>query len=257
MRGFGKAAEGLDPGRGTAPPQRHASGFVLFIRGASGDLDVKKDAGVLERLRRAGVHPLVLEVTPAEGRHPEPGEIVSSLDTGIRRALKLVDGLQREGEGPVGLGVFGSGFGGPVALSVAAHRPEVVKVVVCRGGPADLKGDLFSILQAPVLFFSEPVAKRKNGAAAVAEVKLRHPVLEMYGAALDGMTRMTSLEPRTDLGPWFLFQEEGSAEQVIRDAWVWFQEHLFSGEAWEEDGSWGPPATGSIRTSPPTGRACP
>lgn len=211
---------GKTPGLGT--------GVVLLIQGGKGQEGAEENAAILAHLKSAGVTTVVMDLLPWEGDDPDAEEMASLLKAGSRKALRVADDLQTRGPEPVGLGLFGSGYGGAVALSVAGHRPEIVKAVVCRGSPAELTGDFFSKLETPILFLSG-VALRGAEAGEPVAARASDAVLEMYAAALEGMSRESPFRHRLDPGPWFLFQEEGSSEEVTRDTWVWFQEHLFGG----------------------------
>lgn len=221
--------------------QNHAPAegpWLVFLIQDSREEEVgNRNAEVLKRLRDLGAGTLVLNLLPDGREASDPEEIHALLQVGSRRAVELLDGLRAEGREPIRLGIFGSGFGGAVALKVAGERPGIVKAVVCTEGPGDPRKEFFSKLRIPTLFLSGPTgngrgqgeeaAENGRGQGEEAASPLWNPVHEMYEAALAEMDSRISLDPCMERGSWLLFQEEGKAEEVTRDAWVWFQEHLF------------------------------
>jgi dienelactone hydrolase len=112
-------------------------------------------------------------------------------------------------EHPLPLGAFGASTGAAAALVAAAERPELVRVVVSRGGRPDLAGDALARVRAPTLLV---VGSRDE------------VVLDLNRRAMERLGAVAHLE--VIQGASHLFEEPGTLDRVSELARDWFAERL-------------------------------
>lgn len=128
------------------------------------------------------------------------------------RLIEVTDWLQQYLEAKtLKLGYFGASTGAAAALVAAAERPELVQVVVSRGGRPDLAEEALPKVKAPTLL----IVGGED-----------YTVIEMNREAL---SRLRSEKTLVIIpGATHLFEEPGALEEVARLAAKWFLSHFVS-----------------------------
>jgi len=194
------------------PSQGEPAGVVVFCHGSGSSRFSPRNRSVARVLREAGLVTLLLDLlTPAEEELDRlTGELRFNVQLLAERVAATVDWLGTSGVvPPLPIGLFGSSTGAAAALVAAAARPETVAAVVSRGGRPDLAGDALAMVQAPTLLL----------------VGEKDPEVVMLN--YDALQRLYSpSDLRIIPGASHLFREEGTLEEVARQAAAFFGEHL-------------------------------
>src|SRR5213080_163102 len=131
------------------PPD--ASGIVLFAHGSGSGRHSTRNRFVAGELQESGLATLLLDLLTEEEESIDQHTGHLRFDIGLL-AGRLAGAMDWIKEYPptanLPVGLFGASTGGGAALVAAAHRPEVVKAVVSRGGRPDLAGDALPQVQA-------------------------------------------------------------------------------------------------------------
>ncbi|MCO8128179.1 dienelactone hydrolase family protein [Acidimicrobiia bacterium EGI L10123] len=200
----------VGPGRlpGTLVVPERASGLVLFAHGSGSSRHSSRNRHVADSLRDAGLATLLFDLLLPE----EDGDrrFVFDIDLLAERLLAASEGVRAlaEVEG-LGVGVFGASTGGGAALVAAARRPDLVDVVVSRGGRPDLAGEHLAHVRAPTRLIvggadTEVLALNRRAAA---HLGCPHDLVVVPGAT-------------------HLFEEPGALDQVADLSIDWFRQHL-------------------------------
>ncbi|MBV8070582.1 MAG: dienelactone hydrolase family protein [Acidobacteriaceae bacterium] len=192
---------------------RSPAGIVLFAHGSGSSRHSPRNRYVAEVLNERGLGTLLADLlTAAEEEEETTTRLRFDIALLTRRLTAITDWLggQDQTRG-YNLGLFGASTGAAAALLTAAHRPDAVKAVVCRGGRPDLAGRDICAVRAPTLLI---VGGRDTA------------VLELNR---DAKTQMTC---RSELiivrGATHLFEEPGALPEVAKLAAEWFTAHLRS-----------------------------
>jgi len=131
-----------------------AAGVVLFAHGSGSSRRSPRNRMVAARLQAAGYATLLMDLlTPEE-------EQVDSRTRHIRfdiprLASRLSGAIRWLSERPdtrgLPVALFGASTGAAAALQAAAEIPELVNVVISRGGRPDLAGDALERVRMPTL----------------------------------------------------------------------------------------------------------
>jgi len=189
-----------------------ARGIVLFAHGSGSSRHSPRNRYVAQVLQQANLATLLIDLlTPAEeARDLQTAQLRFDIPLLAGRLISTTDWLTRVPETrDLGIGYFGASTGSAAALVAAAERPELVKVIVSRGGRPDLAGPALARVRAPTLLIV-------GGDD--------HPVIEMNQAAMTQLQKEKRLEVVP--GASHLFVEPGTLEQVARLARDWFQCYL-------------------------------
>ena len=200
----------VGPGRlpGTLVVPERASGLVLFAHGSGSSRHSYRNQRVAGALRDAGLATLLFDLLLPE----EDGDRRAAFDIDLLadRLLAASEGVRAlaEVEG-LGVGVFGASTGGGAALVAAARRPDLVDVVVSRGGRPDLAGEHLVHVRAPTRLIvggadTEVLALNRRAASQLA---CPHDLVVVPGAT-------------------HLFEEPGALDQVADLSIDWFRQHL-------------------------------
>ncbi|HSU82024.1 MAG TPA: dienelactone hydrolase family protein [Thermoanaerobaculia bacterium] len=184
-------------------------GLVIFSHGSGSSRHSPRNRFVAERLQRAGLATLLMDLLT-----PEEDRIYSNrfdIDLLTRRLLECAAWAQRQPL-TVGLpvGLFGASTGAASALRAAARLGPRAGAVVSRGGRPDLAADALGRVLCPTLLI----------------VGGRDPeVLDLNRRAYD---RMTAAVKRLEVvpGATHLFAEPGTLERVADLAAGWFIHYL-------------------------------
>lgn len=200
----------VGPGRlpGTLGVPERATGLVLFAHGSGSSRHSSRNRRVAESLRDAGLATLLFDLLLPE----EDGDrrFVFDIDLLADRLLAASEGVRdlAEVEG-LGVGVFGASTGGGAALVAAARRPDLVDVVVSRGGRPDLAGEHLAHVRAPTRLIvggadTEVLALNRRAAS---HLGCPHDLVVVPGAT-------------------HLFEEPGALDQVADLSIDWFRQRL-------------------------------
>jgi putative phosphoribosyl transferase len=192
------------------PPR--TGGIVLFAHGSGSSRHSPRNRRVAERLQRAGLGTLLLDLLTADEEQLDLHSREFRFDIGLlaRRLVGAVDWLTAHvGGGELRVGLFGASTGAAAALVAAAERPSRVAAVVSRGGRPDLAGPALERVAAPTLLIvggADPQVLALNRQAA-RRLAAPHRLEVVPGAG-------------------HLFEEPGALDEVARLAAAWFVTHL-------------------------------
>ena len=191
----------------------NVKGIVILAHGSGSSRHSPRSKYVAQELNNVGIATLVVDMLTLEE------ESVDSLTKEHRfniqlRAQRLISCTDWTSQNPelknLKIGYFGASTGAAAALVAAAARPNVVRVVVSRGGRPDLAGkEILDQIEAPTLLIVGENDK---------------PVIELNQKALELLTRIEK-KKKLILIPnaTHLFEEEGALEEVARRARGWFE----------------------------------
>ena len=188
-------------------------GIVIFAHGSGSSRHSPRSKYVSQVLNNVGIATLVVDLlTPKE-------ETVDNLTREHRfniallaqRLISCTDWILQDPElKNLKIGYFGASTGAAAALVAAAARPNVINVIVSRGGRPDLAGkEVLDQIEAPTLLIVGENDKT---------------VIELNQNALNLLTRIEK-KKKLILIPnaTHLFEEEGALEEVARRASGWFE----------------------------------
>jgi len=183
-------------------------GVVLFAHGSGSGRLSPRNRYVAERLNRAGLATLLLDLlTPAEESDRANVFDVPLLANRLAYATRWIRG--RPETASLALGTFGASTGAAAALWAAAEPGATVAAVVSRGGRPDLAAGRLRAVSAPTLLIV--------GGDDRVVLRLNEEALEL----LPGERRLTVVPGATHL-----FEEPGALERVAELAAGWFVTHL-------------------------------
>lgn len=185
-----------------------ALGLVIFAHGAGSSRLSPRNNFVAEELGKRGIATLLFDLLTVK----EAADRSNVFDIPLlsERLIKAVEWARSQPElSSLPVGLFGSSTGAAAALSAAAHAPSDVKVVVSRGGRADMAGAALAKVEAPVLLVV-------GG--------LDFTVIDLNKAAADQMTCKRRLEIVP--GATHLFEEPGTLEKVVKLVGDWFETYF-------------------------------
>lgn len=132
------------------------------------------------------------------------------VDALASRVVRVTEWLtKQEQTAHLGIGYFGASTGAAAALVAAAHHPDLVCAIVCRGGRPDL---------------AMSVLPRVRAATELIVGGLDYPVIQLNQQSLTHLRCEKRLEIIPGAG--HLFEQEGALDHVARLAASWFHEHL-------------------------------
>ena len=131
-----------------------ASGIVLFAHGSGSSRHSPRNRMVATRMQAAGYATLLMDLlTPEEERVDDrTGKTLVRYPASGGSAYRRIGWLSDQSETrslPVAL--FGASTGAAAALQAAAEVPELVQLVISRGGRPDLAGDALERVAVPTL----------------------------------------------------------------------------------------------------------
>jgi putative phosphoribosyl transferase len=191
----------------------NVKGIVILAHGSGSSRHSPRSKYVSQELNNVGIATLVVDMLTQEE------ESVDSLTKEHRfniqlLAQRLISCTDWTSQNPelknLKIGYFGASTGAAAALVAAVARPNVVRVVVSRGGRPDLAGkEILAQIEAPTLLIVGENDK---------------PVIELNQKALELLTRIEK-KKKLILIPnaTHLFEEEGALEEVARRAKGWFE----------------------------------
>ena len=189
-----------------------ARGVVVFAHGSGSSRHSPRNQAVARGLQTSGLATLLMDLLTRAEEQEEAASGHHRFNIGMLadRLVAAVDWLRAEPRtAELVPGFFGASTGGGAALVAAAHRPDLVRAVVSRGGRPDLAGESLPRVQAATLLIV-------GGDDT--------PVIGMNEEALRRLrcTREMVIVP----GASHLFEEPGALDEVTRLAAGWFTQHL-------------------------------
>ena len=190
-----------------------AKGIVIFAHGSGSSRHSPRSKYVAHVLNDVSIATLVVDLLTLEE------ETVDNLTKEHRfniallaqRLISCTDWTLHNPElKNLKIGYFGASTGAAAALVAAAARPNLIRVIVSRGGRPDLAGkEVLNQIEAPTLLIVGGNDKK---------------VLELNQNALKMLTRIEK-KKKLILVPnaTHLFEEEGALEEVARRASGWFE----------------------------------
>jgi len=185
---------------------------VLFAHGSGSSRHSPRNQLVAAGLHEAGHGTLLLDLlTEAEER-------IDTRSRALRFDVRLLAGRLTdaacwlggtEEAGDLSVAAFGASTGAAAALITAAERPDMIGVVISRGGRPDLAGDALGRVRAPTLLIvggadRQVLALNRDAAA---RLTAEHEIAVIAGAT-------------------HLFPERGALEQVVDRSVDWLARWL-------------------------------
>jgi putative phosphoribosyl transferase len=177
-----------------------ASGVVLFAHGSGSSRRSPRNQQVARGLQREGYATMLMDLLTEQEesvdlRTRELRFDISLLATRLTGALDWLSGSEQTSGLP--LAIFGASTGAAAALVSAADRPELVRLVISRGGRPDLAGAALGRVKAPTLLI----------------VGGRDP--DVYRLNQQAATHLRSAELVVVPGATHLFEERGALDTVL------------------------------------------
>ena len=131
-----------------------ARGVVLFAHGSGSSRHSPRNRRVAGAFQQAGYATLLMDLLtgPEEEIDARTRQLRFDIPRLAVRLTGAVDWLAaQEDVASLPIALFGASTGAAAALMTAADRPEVVRLVISRGGRPDLAGDALPQVRAAVL----------------------------------------------------------------------------------------------------------
>jgi putative phosphoribosyl transferase len=185
---------------------RDVGGLVLFAHRGGGSHRSPDHRHLAEHLNEHGLATLLVDL---EERAAAPAD--ADVDLCAERLLTALGWLAESRDTrDLGLGLFGSGTGGAVALIAAAECPSTIRAVVTRDARPDLADAWLAHVEAPTLLLVGPSDDEILGFNGLARERIKAACeLEIVAGDL----------PAADHGGLALEQTEARAR-------TWFLRHL-------------------------------
>ena len=192
-----------------------ARGIVLFAHGSGSSRHSPRNRFVAGVLQNGGLATLLIDLLTSDEERIDARTAHLRFDIGLlagRLAGAAAWLKQQPDTRDLLIGCFGASTGGGAALLTAAQHPDLVDVVVSRGGRPDLAGPELPRVKAPTLLIvggeDMPVIRMNEEAFAQLRCEKRLEIVP---------------------GATHLFEEPGTLEQVARLARDWFSHYLALG----------------------------
>ncbi len=195
--------------KGTLAIPAGASSIVLFAHGSGSSRFSPRNRFVAAALQSQGMATLLFDLLTRKEEAVDDATAELRFDIPFL-AERLIGATRWIKKFPatkdMQVGYFGASTGAAAALVAAAQLPEIVAVVVSRGGRPDLAHHALADVKAPTLLI---VGGEDE------------PVIGMNGFALDKLG-CTEKKLLIIPGATHLFEEPGTLEEVARVAATWF-----------------------------------
>lgn len=191
-----------------------AAGVVLFAHGGGSSRHSPRNKMVAARFQAVGYATLLMDLlTPEEEQIDNRTRTlrfdIPRLASRLTGAIRWLADQSVTGSLPVAL--FGASTGAAAALQAAAEVPQLVKLVISRGGRPDLAGEALERVRAPTLLIV--------GGRDVEVLALN----EAAAARLAGPSEISVVPGATHL-----FEEPGTLDRVVELALDALRRHLAS-----------------------------
>ena len=194
-----------------------ARGAVIFAHGSGSSRHSPRNQYVAKVLQQAGFATLLVDLLTQQEEQIDQQTLEYRFNIGLlaERLVGATDWLFKDHNfSHLRLGYFGASTGAAAALIAASLRPNVVDVVVSRGGRPDLAGGALIRVVAPTLLI-------------VGELDYEVILLNRQAAASIPAPTRIEIVP----GATHLFEEPGALEQVSSLAKGWFATNLIHSDA--------------------------
>lgn len=190
----------------------HARAIVLFAHGSGSSRFSSRNRHVARLLRDGAFGTLLMDLLTRDEEEIDNQTREYRFDIG-RLAERLAGAAEWLTQEPatarLPIVIFGASTGAGAALVAAASAPELVKVVVSRGGRPDLAGNALSRVISPTLLI---VGGHDE------------PVIELNRIALGQLRAPSRLEIIPGAG--HLFEEASALDEVARLAREWIETYI-------------------------------
>ena len=189
-------------------------GIVLFAHGSGSSRKSPRNRYVASVLNKSKFATLLFDLlTPEEETIDiQTRHLRFDIELLSMRLVGATDWLGKNKEvKDLNVGYFGASTGAAAALVAAVERPDVVHVVVSRGGRPDLAGKVLPSVQSPTLLIvggDDPVVIDINR-GAMEQIRVEKKLVIVPGAS-------------------HLFEEPGALEKVAELAADWFTRYIKS-----------------------------
>ena len=187
-------------------------GIVLFAHGSGSSRKSPRNRYVASVLNKSKFATLLFDLlTPEEETIDiQTRHLRFDIELLSMRLVGATDWLGKNKEvKDLNVGYFGASTGAAAALVAAVERPDVVHVVVSRGGRPDLAGKVLPSVQSPTLLIvggDDPVVIDINR-GAMEQIRVEKKLVIVPGAS-------------------HLFEEPGALEKVAELAADWFTRYI-------------------------------
>lgn len=188
------------------PPESHS--LVIFSHGSGSSRFSVRNRFVAEFLEQKNIATLLIDLLSEE----EDQEYRSRFDIDLltKRLMEVTSFvLEEPSVASLPIGYFGASTGAASALQAAAHLPEIISAVVCRGGRPDLAEGYLGKVKSPTLLIVGSLDKEVILLNRKAYSMLPH---EKHLEIVEGASH--------------LFEEAGTLNVVAELASNWFTKYL-------------------------------
>jgi len=189
-----------------------AHGLVLFAHGSGSSRFSPRNRHVARVLNEARLATVLADLLMPQEEAVDEQTRHLRFDIGMlaERLVEVTDWLDAQAQtARLTIGHFGASTGAGAALVAAAHRPDLIRAVVSRGGRPDLAGDALADVKAPTLLIV--------GGDDTQVITLNREAFARLHAEKDLV-----IVP----GATHLFEEPGTLDTVAALARDWFVRHL-------------------------------
>jgi putative phosphoribosyl transferase len=189
-----------------------ARGVVLFAHGSGSSRHSPRNRQVAGALQRAGWATLLLDLLTAKEDELDQRtqELRFNIDMLAGRLAAAADWLAGRGDtGSLPMAIFGASTGAAAAVVAAADRPQLIRLVISRGGRPDLAGAALARVVTPIVLIV--------GSADQEVLRLNQEAAAAMSAEVD-----LHIVP----GATHLFPEPGALDDVIELASAALARHL-------------------------------
>lgn len=197
--------------RGKLEVPAGATGVVLLARGHGSSRQSPRDATIARLLRAEGLGTLLMDLlTPEEEKALRQRELRFNVGLFSGRVSRVARWLrQHPRTRGLKVGYLGSYTGAGAVLAAAAHRPDQVDVIVCRGGRLGVSPSVLARVRTPTLL----IVGSRDAAA-----------LEPHRRAMAALGGVKKLEVVSGAG--HRFEESGTQTRMVDLAGHWFLQHM-------------------------------
>lgn len=200
--------------RGNLLIPRDANGIVIFAHGSGSSRHSPRNNYIAQALNDEGVATLLFDLLTKEEEEKDrwTGHIRFNIPLLADRLINTTCWIKNSRQtGRLKIGYFGASTGAAAALVAAAKMPNLIDVVVSRGGRPDLAGKELGQVNAPTLLIVGENDKT---------------VIDLNRKALKSLKHVNNKKIIIIPGASHLFEEPGALEKVSRAATDWFLIYL-------------------------------
>ncbi|HSA72553.1 MAG TPA: alpha/beta family hydrolase [Nitrososphaeraceae archaeon] len=200
--------------RGNLLIPRDANGIVIFAHGSGSSRHSPRNNYIAQALNDKGVATLLFDLLTKEEEEKDrwTGHIRFNIPLLADRLISTTCWIKNSRQtGRLKIGYFGASTGAAAALVAAAKMPNLIDVVVSRGGRPDLAGKALAQVKAPTLLIVGENDKT---------------VIDLNRKALKSLKHVNNKKIIIIPGASHLFEEPGALEKVSRVATDWFLIYL-------------------------------